>query len=89
MCFALSFDISGLHTLTQELSYGVEWKQIESKERFDLFLQQMFPTSAAEKVDEVKSLAEIYHKYKRGYVKHLTFNPDNKNLSKCFIDLPS
>ena len=82
MCFAISSNISGLHALTQELSHGVEWKQIESKERFDVALQHMFPTSAVEKMDEVTPLAEKYYNFKREYVKHLTFNPDNKSLSK-------
>ena len=45
----------------------------------------MFPTSTDRKADEVKSASESYHKYKRKYVKHLCFNPDNENLSKCFL----
>ena len=44
--------------------------------------QQMFPISAEKSIDRVKSLTESYHKYKREYVQHLGFNPDNKNLSK-------
>ena len=41
----------------------------------------MFPISADEKVNEVKSFTESYHKYKREYVKHLSFNPEQENLS--------
>ena len=72
--------ISGFHMLTQELSHGVQdwiWKS-GSKNR----LQQMFPASTKEEVDGVKSLTEIYHKYKREYVKHLSFNPEEENISK-------
>ena len=76
--------IPGLHALTQELGHG---RQIESKERLDAALQQMFPTSAEEEIDEVKSVTEIYHKYKREYAKHLSFNPVSENLSKCSLKL--
>ena len=68
--------------LTQELGYG---SQIE---RLNVALQEMFSASADKKVDEVKSLAESYHKYKHEYVKHLCFNPDNENLSKCLLNFP-
>ena len=67
--------------LNQELHHGF-YGQTEPKERLFAALQQMFPVSAEEKIDRVKSLTEIYHKYKREYVQHLSFNPDNKNLSK-------
>ena len=73
---------SGLHALTHELSQG---REIESKERLNVALHQMFPASTDRKADEVKSASESYHKYKRKYVKHLCFNPDNENLSKCFL----
>ena len=59
------------------LAKGVKWES-GSKER----LQQMFPISAKEEEDGMKSLTESYHKYKGEYVQHLSFNPDNKNLSK-------
>ena len=64
--------------LTHELRYG------ESRDRLHVALQQMFPTSADEKGDDVKSLTESYHKYKEEYVKHIGFNPEEENLSKCF-----
>ena len=75
---------SGLHTLTEELN-SYAWKQSVSKERVLVALQQMFPTSADEKVDNIKSLTESYHRYKREYVKHLNFNPQAETLSKCFL----
>ena len=51
-------------------------------------LQELFSSSSAdenEKEDTVLLLTEAYHNYKRKYVKHLTSNPKEKNLSK---DLP-
>ena len=74
--------ILGLHTLTEELGPYAWRSQSESKERFEVALQQMFPTSAETKEDTVKSLSEKYHQYKREYVKHLGFNPKEENLSK-------
>ena len=74
--------------MTHNLRYGVnwEWRQSENKERLYVALQQMFPISADEKVAEVKSVVtERYHKYKREYVKHLSFNPDKENLSECIL----
>ena len=69
--------------LTQELSQLYVLTMGESKERLSAALQLMLSTSAVdEKIDKVKSLTESYHKYKREYVKHLGFNPDNENLCK-------
>ena len=42
----------------------------------------MLPVSEDEKGDEVTSSIEEYHEYKRKYVKHLFFNPDEEELSK-------
>ena len=70
--------------LTQELSNGVVHWRGGSKER----LQQMFATSSTDEVDGVKSFMESYHKYKREYVKHLSFNPEEENLSKCILEIP-
>ena len=74
--------------MNQNLRYGVkwDWRQNENKEHLYLALQQMFPTSADEKVAEMKSVVtEKYHKYKREYAKHLSFNPDKENLSECIL----
>ena len=60
-----------------------------SKDDLRLALQQMLPVSIEEGADDVRSMTEEYHRYKREYVKHLNFNPGNKNLSECFLDLPS
>ena len=52
-------------------------------ERFDAALHDMFPVPLTiEKVDNVKTLTEAYHKYKREYVKQLIFTPEEENLSK-------
>ena len=60
------------------LSNGVKYWKSGYQER----LQQMFPTSSDEEIDEVKSFTESYHKYKRDYVRHLGFNPEEENLSR-------
>ena len=49
----------------------------------------MFPTLAEEKVDEVKPLMESYNKYKREYVKYLSFSPGEENLSEQHFNLSS
>ena len=74
--------MADLQTLTEEIYNGVRIWNRGSQERVHTALQQIFPTSADEDVDDVRSLTESYHKYKRGYVKHLGFNPDNENLCK-------
>ena len=76
--------------LTHELRYGVSWSysQRESRDRLYAALQEMFPASAEEKEDKVQSVTESYHKYKREYVKHLSFNPEEENLSKCILEIP-
>ena len=72
--------------LTQELNRGIKdyiWES-GSKER----LLQMFPMSDDEE-NGMLSFTESYHKYKREYVKHLSFNPEEENLSKCIFDYSS
>ena len=70
--------------LAHELRFGVDWplSKTEPKERLYAALQKMFPTSTDENGNEVKSLTESYYKYKQEYVRHLGFNPHNKNLSE-------
>ena len=85
-CTGLHADIeqqtTHLQTLTEEIYEGVEFRKSGSQERLHAVLQQMFPTSADDEVDDVKSLTDSYHKYKNRYVKHLGFNPANENLCK-------
>ena len=82
--------MSGFQLLTHELrdGHGIQWSYggegSKAKERLYLALQQMFPTFPDKKEDKVQPLTERYHKYKREYVKHLFFMPDNDNLSKYF-----
>ena len=68
--------------MAHELGQG---RQIESQERLNVALQQMFPASTDGKADEVNSVSESYHKYKRKYVNHICFNADNENLSKFLL----
>ena len=71
--------------LTQVLSQVYELTMGESEKRLYVALQRMLSTSAVdEKLDELMSLTKSYHNYKWEYVRHLGFNPDNENLSKCF-----
>ena len=52
-------------------------------ERIDAGLRQLFPIlSANEKLNELKMKTENYHQYKMDYVRHLSFKPEGKNLSK-------
>ena len=74
--------MSDLQTLTEEIYDGVKYWKSGTQERVHTVLQQMFPNLADEEVDDVESLTENYHKYKKGYVKHLGFNPDNENFCK-------
>ena len=68
-------DISGL----QEAGQGIK--------RIDALLQKIFPSaSATEKVDNVKTLTDAYHKYKMEYVKHLSFTPEGETLGKFIFD---
>merc|ERR1712192_23824 len=76
--------MAGFHMLTQELIQGVEnWKS-GYQER----IQQMFPRSADEEVDIVMSFTKSYRKYKREYVKHLSFNPKEENLTSVLEHVP-
>ena len=56
--------------------------------RIDAGLQQLFPTfTANEKVNNLKTLTEKYHRYKMDYVRHLSFTPEGENLSKLTFDV--
>ena len=77
-----------VQTLTRELRKGmingVKWENGQDKSKENLLdaLQQLLPSSEEAKVGE---LTKSYHKYKREYVKHLSFNPKEENLSKCIF----
>ena len=64
-----------------------DWK--EGNARLQATFQNMFPnTWSDEKVDDVMALTEAYHKYKKEYVKHLSFDREEGNLSKyLFVDV--
>ena len=48
-------------------------------------LQELFPSSSSdEKLEDMMVLTKAYHKYKRKYAKHLSFNSRGKKLSKVF-----
>ena len=49
----------------------------------DVVLQQLFPDSSAEgTADDIETLTNTYQRYKREYVKHISFDPYGDNLSK-------
>ena len=59
-----------------------------SIERIDAGLQLLFPTfTANEKANNLKSLTEEYHQYKMDYVRHLSFTPEEENLSKLTFNV--
>ena len=76
-----------VQTLTRELRKGiingVKWENDQDKSKENLLdaLQQLLPSSEEAKVGE---LTKSYHKYKRKYVKHIIFNPNYTNFSKCY-----
>ena len=71
----------GFKAITDEVSY-MAFNQEESKQRMLGVLQQMFPALAESDVDDMTVFTESYHQYKKNFVKHLLFDPNNKNLSK-------
>ena len=72
---------TGFKAITDEVSF-MAYNQEESKQRMLAVLQQMFPALGESNVDDMTEFTESYHKYKKNFVKHLLFNPNNKNLSK-------
>ena len=73
--------MSGFHTVAHELRDGVRWRRDVNKRRL-VALPQMFSTLPAMEEDDSKSLTERYHKYKREYVKFITFSPEEESLGK-------
>ena len=70
LCYCIEMNISGLQ----------EWGQ--GSKRIEAVFQQMFPKSSSdEKKGEMSMFTKAYHNYKRKYVRHLTFNPEEQNLS--------
>ena len=67
--------------LVQYMSYR-EYNSAIDAEQLQKALQQMVSPNAE---DSLRLLMDEYIKYKKGFVKHLQFNPDNQNLSKFFI----
>ena len=66
--------MTGLQLLKR---YMGEWLQ----EELSVALQQIFPNSSADET-EALTMTKAYHAYKRGYVKHISFDPEAENLSK-------
>ena len=67
------------------LDSGVWWRSSESAEIFGAALQKMRIVGADDGEDGVTKLTEKYYKYKREYVKHISFKPEKDILSKFFL----
>ena len=68
--------------MNQELSKSVKWMEGVDKDGLQVTLEDMFPISAHEKDREAKEAIARYLEYKRDYVKHINFNPNEANFSK-------
>ena len=61
-----------------------EWTQVN--EGTDAAIQELFhnPSTDQKNVD-ITSVTKAYHNYKKEYVKHLSFSPEEESLSKFII----
>ena len=86
MClYPLVIHLSDLpRVLTQDLGKGIWWQRGFSQERFENGLRQVFQQDI--RTEEVRTVTEKYHTYKRNYVKLISFNPGKENFSKCIFD---
>ena len=88
MClYPLVIHLSDLpRVLTQDLGKGIywDWRTGLSREGFEDALGQVFQQDI--RTEEVRTVTEKYHTYKRNYVKHISFNPGKENFSKCIFD---
>ena len=58
----------------------------QGSKRVGAFFQQRFPNFLAnDESGDDSSLTKAYNSYKRKYVKHLSFNPEEENLSMVAI----
>ena len=72
-------DLWSIRSDLEEISE--EWNQ--SNKRLQAVFQSTFPnTWDDDKTAEVTTLTKAYHKYKKEYVKHLSFDREEGNLSK-------
>ena len=70
---------SGFNALREECGQG--------NERLVAVFHKLFPNSSTENEDDSKEgLTNAYHKYKRGYLKHLSFDPSTFNRSKSIFE---
>ena len=70
--------------MISDLPYASEWDQwSRGNEGTDAAIQELFHNpSTDEKNVDITSVTKAYHNYKKEYVKHLSFNPKEENLSK-------
>ena len=67
--------------------YVHEWQQwSQGNEDTDAAIQELYQNPLAdEKIVDITSATKAYHKYKKEYVKHLSFSPEEESLSKFII----
>ena len=68
----------GFETMSVELEKRLHWKN----QRVPAISNEMFPISSTDQNEyDIEMLTAAYHNYKREYVKHLSFSPEEENLS--------
>ena len=67
--------------------YAREWQQWrKGNEGSDVAIQELFKNpSADQQIGDITSATNAYYNYKKEYVKHLSFSPDEESLSKFIL----
>ena len=75
--------------MVSDTPYVREWQQwSQGNEGTDAAIQELYQNpSANEKIVDITSVTKAYYNYKKEYVKHLSFSPEEENLSKFIIPL--
>ena len=73
--------------MISDLPYAHEWDQwSRGNEGTDAAIQELFHNpSTDEKNVDITSVTKAYHNYKKEYVKHLSFSPEEESLSKLIL----
>ena len=73
--------------MVSDTPYVREWQQwSQGNEGTDAAIRELYQNpSAVEKIVDIPSVTNAYHNYKKEYVKHLSFSPEEENLSKFIL----
>ena len=73
--------------MISDLPYVREWQEwTQVNEGTDAAIQELYQNpSANEKIVDITSVTKAYYNYKKEYVKHLSFSPDEESLSKFIL----